>query len=134
MRLGYWGVSFMSARMVHWIQFKNFSSTSASNALRFFFKFVSWANFSTNLSTIKVTQKTKKRSPWKVFGTINPQTLQLSRDFLQLLNECRGFATQLLQISTTNIFIKICRSLFVKPENFFLEKFEKGQNVIFWPM
>ena len=48
--------------------------------------------------------------------------------FLHLLNESTGFATY------PQNYTKKCRSFFVKPRNFFLQKFEKCQNVIFGPM
>ena len=47
-----------------------------SQTLRFFFKFVSRANNS-KIYQKNRKQKTKKCSPWKVFGINHPQTLQL---------------------------------------------------------
>ena len=45
--------------------------------LRFFFKFVSWANNSKSYPPTKGPRERKKCSLWKVFGTNHPQTLQI---------------------------------------------------------
>ena len=54
------------------------------------------------------------------------------RNFLHLLNECRGLATCFLQITTPQTCLTMCRSFFVKPENFFMQKHKKWLTVIFW--
>ena len=52
------------------------------------------------------------------------------RNFLHLLNESKCFATWFFQITTPKVIQKFAGVIFVKPGNFFLQKFEKRQNVI----
>ena len=55
------------------------------------------------------------------------------RNFLHLLNESRCFAARLSKLQPPKLY-KILHEYFVKPGTFFLQKFEKRQNIIFGPM
>ena len=53
-------------------------------------------------------------------------------NFLHLLN-LDVFPHAFCKLQPPKLY-KMCRSFIVKPENFFLQKFKKWQNVIFGPM